>query len=246
MRHIRLTVQYDGTDYAGFQRQDNAFTVQEELENRLATLLEDDVQIQSASRTDAGVHALGQICTLKTETPIPLEGLLTAMNHILPQAVSIAGCDEVTPDFHPQYDAAGKLYSYRILNRHLPSPFINRYAWHIETPLNVQLMQAAARTLIGEHDFASFMASGGSVKSTVRRIDRLDLVREGELVETRIRADGFLYMMVRIIVGTLVEIGRGDRDVSEMADILRACDRTKAGVTAPPQGLCLVRVDYDE
>ncbi|MFP3902892.1 MAG: tRNA pseudouridine(38-40) synthase TruA [Armatimonadota bacterium] len=246
MRHIRLTVQYDGTDYAGFQRQENAFTIQEELENRFRTILEDDVKIESASRTDAGVHALGQICTLKTETPIPLEGLLTAMNRILPLAVSIAGCEEVDPDFHPQYDAVGKLYSYRILNRNLPSPFINRYAWHVEKPLNVKLMHQAAGQLIGEHDFASFMASGGSVTSTVRRVERLDVVREGDLVEIRIWADGFLYMMVRNIVGTLVEIGRGDRDVSEMTEIRQARDRTKAGMTAPPQGLCLVRVDYEK
>lgn len=245
MRHIRLTVQYDGTDYSGFQRQSNAFAVQEELENRLSALLAEDVTITAASRTDAGVHALGQVCTLTTDNPIPLKGLLRAINRKLPQAVSVVECEQVDPGFHPRFDAVGKLYMYRILNRELPSPFINRYAWHVETPLNVDLMQRAAKRLVGEHDFSSFMASGSPVDETVRRIERLDIMREGDIIETRMWANGFLYMMARIIMGTLAAVGRGDITVADVTKILEAKDRTKAGPTAPPQGLCLVRVDYD-
>lgn len=244
MRRMLLIVQYDGTGYHGFQRQAGQMTVQERLEQTLERVLGEPVKITAAGRTDAGVHALGQAVSFTTRNPIPLPNLVRALNDALPVDVAIAGAQVVAERFHPRRDAVSKLYSYRILNRELPSPFICRYAWHVPEPLDLELMQAAAEKLLGEHDFAAFCASGSSVKSTVRRLSRLDLTREGDLIEIRAQADGFLYMMVRIIVGTLVEVGRGRLSVEEVGRILAARDRSRAGPTAPPQGLCLVAVSY--
>lgn len=244
MRRMLLIVQYDGTGYHGFQRQAGQMTVQERLEQTLERVLGEPVKITAAGRTDAGVHALGQAVSFTTRNPIPLPNLVRALNDALPVDVAIAGAQVVAERFHPRRDAVSKLYSYRILNRELPSPFICRYAWHVPEPLDLELMQAAAEKLLGEHDFAAFCASGSSVKSTVRRLSRLDLTREGDLIEIRAQANGFLYMMVRIIVGTLVEVGRGRLSVEEVGRILVARDRSRAGPTAPPQGLCLVAVSY--
>ena len=244
MRHIALTVQYDGTDYAGFQIQPQAWTVQAELGTALSELLQHQVRIVGAGRTDAGVHAMGQVIAFQTDNPIPEAGLLKAINDILPPAIAAVACTEVPADFHPCYSATGKLYSYRILNRPLCSPFINRYAWHVGEPLDVEAMRQAAEPLLGKHDFAAFAAAGGSAQTTVREICRLDIETEGELIETRIGGDGFLYMMVRNIMGTLVEVGKGRLVVADVAAILESRDRAKASPPAPPQGLCLVKVQY--
>ncbi len=244
MRRIALTVQYDGTDYAGFQRQRQARTIQGELEEALSALLQHQVRITAAGRTDAGVHAMGQVIALQTDNPIPVENLLRAANEALPVSITVAECSEVAEDFHPRYSAEGKLYSYRILNRPLPSPFINRYAWHVREPLDEDAMQEAARTLVGTHDFAAFATAGGAAQSTVREIYRLSVEREGELIETRIGGTGFLYMMVRNIMGTLVAVGRGELTSADVEQILQGRDRAEAPPPAPPQGLCLVRVEY--
>lgn len=244
MRQIRLVVQYDGTDYAGFQVQPDAATIQGELETALQEVLGHPAGVTSAGRTDAGVHALGQVVTLRTERPIPAAGLAQATNDILPPAMSIAGGDEVNEDFHPRYDAVAKLYSFRILNRAQPSPFIGRYAWHVSGPIDTQLMIEGAANLLGRHDFSAFEAAGGSTQRKVRDLRRLDVQRHGEIIEIRLLADGFLYRMARNIVGTLVDVGRGRTAPSAVGDMLASRDRSQAGDTAPPQGLCLVRVDY--
>ncbi len=244
MRRLLLTVQYDGTDYHGFQRQPDVPTIQSEIERALSRLLDEHVTIVGAGRTDAGVHALGQTVTFDTDRPIPTERVPQALNLILPNAISCVGATEVGADFHPRYDAVGKLYGYRILNRELPSPFIGRYAWHIREPLDAPRMAAAAATLLGRHDFAAFSSAGGSASTSVRTLTRLDVERHGDLVELRAEADGFLYMMVRRLVGALVEIGLGNLSAEELGRILRGRDRTKAVWIAPPQGLSLIKVIY--
>lgn len=244
MRNIKLIVQYDGTDYAGFQVQPDVPTIQGALEVALAHILKHDLRIRAAGRTDAGVHAIGQVVSVRTDAAIPAQALADALDNALPAAIAVPAGVEAPPEFHPQYDAVAKLYSYRILNRREPSPFIGRYAWHVRGPLDVDAMSTAAEALTGRHDFSAFEAAGGAAADKVRTLERLDCERHGDMIEIRARADGFLYMMVRNIVGTLVEVGLGRLAPRAVGDILASRDRTNAGPTAPPQGLCLVRVDY--
>jgi tRNA pseudouridine38-40 synthase len=244
MRHIRLVVQYDGTDYAGFQVQPDCPTVQGVLQEALSKLLNETVGLKGASRTDAGVHALGQVVTFTTENAIPLSRIVSALNALLPREVAATDAAEVSPEFHPRFGARRKEYVYRLLNRELPSPFLGRTAWHVPVPLDVAAMQAAAEPLVGEHDFAAFCAAGSATKTTVRELDELSVAQQDELIEMRLVGNGFLYMMVRIIVGTLVEAGLGRMAPDEVGRILASRDRTQAGPTAPPQGLTLVRIEY--
>lgn len=244
MRNVRLILQYDGTDYAGFQVQPDRRTIQSELQSALSGLLGEEITVKGASRTDAGVHACGQVVTFTTENVIPIERVLTALNALLPQAIACVTADEVPLEFHPRYAARRKQYLYRLLSRDLPSPFIGRYAWHLRYPLDVEAMTEAATFLVGKHDFAAFCAANGSAKTSVREIFTVDLQQSEDLVEARIEGDGFLYMMVRIIIGTLVEVGQGKMPPARVEEILASRDRTRAGATAPPQGLSLMRVQY--
>ncbi len=244
MRRVSLVVQYDGTDYHGFQRQPGLPTVQLELEEALSRLLGESVTILGAGRTDAGVHAFGQTVTFDTESPVPTARIVHALNGLLPDTVSAVEAREVPQEFHPRYDALGKLYGYRVLNRELPSPFIGRYAWHLAKPLDLPLMREAAGSLRGRHDFVGFSSSGSEVQDTVRDLRRLDVERHGELVEIRAEADGFLYMMVRRLVGALVDAGIGALSVTEVQRILRSRDRCRCRTVAPPQGLSLIKVSY--
>ena len=246
MRHIRLVVEYDGSQLHGWQRQDNAPTVQQHLEEALGKLLTHETQVVGASRTDAGVHARGQVASFRSERDIPVHGVRRGLNSMLPDTIAIRDASEVTEDFHPRFSATGKHYRYTILTRNERSPRFRDRAWHHPDPLNVAAMQEGARALIGEHDFAAFRAAGCSAKTTVRRVDAIALTRLApHLLDIDIRGNAFLRQMVRIIVGTLVEVGTGKRSPAQVAEILAGKDRTRAGVTAPPQGLELIEVRYD-
>lgn len=244
MRHVRLDLQYDGTAYAGFQVQPDSPTVQGTLDQALSRLLGESIRTLGASRTDAGVHALGQVVSFTTENVIPVERIVPALNAQLPPDVVVLAATEVPADFHPRYQARRKAYRYRILNRALPSPFVGRTAWHLPLALDVDLMQQAAEVLVGEHDFAAFCAAGGAAQTTVRTLYEVTVARDDEIIEINLLGNGFLYMMVRIIVGTLVEVGQGKRPPERVAAILASRDRALAGITAPAQGLTLVRIWY--
>lgn len=246
MRHIRLVVEYDGSQLHGWQRQHGVPTVQEHLETALGKLLQHETQVVGASRTDAGVHARGQVASFRTERPIPLHGVRRGLNSLLPPDVAIRDAAEVPDDFHPRFSATGKHYRYTILARPERSPRLRDRAWHHPDPLSVSAMHDAASSLLGEHDFAAFRAAGCTAKTTMRRVDSITLTRlHPHLLEIDIRGNAFLRQMVRIMVGTLSEVGTGRIAVRQVAEILASKDRTKAGITAPAQGLELMEVRYD-
>jgi tRNA pseudouridine38-40 synthase len=248
VRNIRLVVEYDGTGLCGWQRQANGPTVQGHLEAALAKLLAHEVRVVGASRTDAGVHASGQVAAFRTERPIPLHGIRRGLNALLPDAIAIADAAEAADDFHPRFSATGKHYRYLLFTRADRSPRWRDRAWHRKgrRALDLAAMRDGAAALIGEHDFAAFRAAGCTATRTVRRIDHIEISDRGEsLVAIDVRGNAFLRNMVRIIVGTLVEVGEARRPVTQVAEILTSKDRTQAGITAPPQGLELVSVRYD-
>lgn len=246
MRHVRLVVEYDGSQLHGWQRQNGQPTVQQHLEEALASLLQHEVKVAGASRTDAGVHARGQVASFRTDRPIPLHGIRRGLNSLLPGSIAIRDAAEVPEDFHPRFSATGKHYRYTILARPDRSPRWRDRAWHHAEPLNLHAMHDASRALLGEHDFAAFRAAGCTAKTTMRRVDSITFTRlHPDLLEVDVRGNAFLRMMVRILVGTLTEVGTGRRPVGQVAEILASKDRTKAGITAPPQGLELIAVHYD-
>lgn len=246
MRHIRLVVEYDGIALHGWQRQANAPTVQQHLEEAVAKLVQHEVAVTGASRTDAGVHARGQVACFRTERSIPLHGIRRGLNSLLPEAIAIRTAEEVSEDFHPRFSATGKHYRYTILRTPDRSPRWRDRAWHVRDPIDVDRMRAGAAHLIGEHDFAAFRAAGCTAKTTMRRIDTVDVSEPApELLWVDVRGNAFLRNMVRIVVGTLVEVGRGSRDPGQVAEILASRDRTRGGITAPAQGLELMEVRYD-
>jgi tRNA pseudouridine38-40 synthase len=221
-------------------------TVQQHLEEALAQLLQHDVQVVGASRTDAGVHARGQVASFRTARPIPLHGIRRGLNSLLPDTIAVRDASEVPEDFHPRFSATGKHYRYTILARPERSPRHRDRAWHHPEPLDVQAMEEGARALIGEHDFSAFRAAGCTAKTTMRRVDSIALTRRPpSLLEVDLRGNAFLRQMVRIIVGTLTEVGTGRRAPGQVAEILASKDRTQAGITAPAHGLELVEVRYD-
>jgi tRNA pseudouridine38-40 synthase len=277
MRNIRLLIAYDGTDFHGWQRQANALTVQECLESAIARILGEKAHVWGSGRTDAGVHALNQVANFKTDSPIPCENLVDALNNALPPAVRIKDAHEVSAGFHARYDVRSKTYRYRILQSPVCSPFLWRFVWHYPFPLDVERMAEAAKLLEGEHDFTSFAAADGSAgeesclgahadrdgprqdgrsarqpaaheveTAMVRRIFTSRILRHvrTSMLIYEVSGNGFLHHMVRNMVGTLVEIGRGKLEPSGIIRILEARDRTMAGPTAPARGLCLAEVAY--
>lgn len=244
MKRIKLTVAYDGTDYCGWQIQPNGITVEEVLNRNLSELTGEEITVTGASRTDSGVHAQGNVAVFDSDTTIPPERIANAVNRKLPEDIVVIRSEEVPGDWHPRYQETEKTYEYHILNREMPDPVRRRDTYFVSYPLDLEAMRRAAAYLKGEHDFRSFCNVHTDVQDTVRTIYDLDIIRSGDLVTVRIRGNGFLYNMVRIIVGTLVRVGRGFYSPGQVKEILEAKERTSAGVTAPPQGLVLVKIDY--
>jgi tRNA pseudouridine38-40 synthase len=243
-RRIKLTIEYDGTDFAGWQRQENGPSVQAAIEDALREMTREPTVVRGAGRTDAGVHALGQVAHFDTETTIPLHGFQRGLNSILPRAIAIVSAEEAAADFDARRSARGKLYRYSIWNRDARSSVRDRFAWHRPRPLDVARMQEAAQPLVGRHDFAAFRAADCERKTTVRTLTRVDVQRDGELITIEVEGDAFLKNMVRIIAGTLVHAGCGKLPQEQVARALATGERTLAGPTAPARGLALVRVDY--
>ena len=245
-RRIRMIVEYDGTNYAGWQRQANAIAVQQVVEEALTKLTQTPVTITGASRTDAGVHALGQTVHFDTESRIPAEKFAYALNTMLPADVRIRRSEDIDDDFHARFSTRGKRYRYLIYqNAHAGALNRNTHA-HVIYPLNDDLMRREAQALIGTHDFAAFAASGSVVKDTVRTIYAVRLERRGDELELTVEGNGFLYNMVRIIAGTLISIGTGKLEPGAFARAIETGDRLALGVTAPAHGLTLMEVFYDK
>lgn len=245
MRNICCTVQYDGTDFYGFQRQPDVPTVQGALEEALEQLTGTATVVHGAGRTDAGVHAKGQVFNFRTTTNIPLDRWPLALNSRLPRTIVVQEARAVPDDFHARKSATTKVYSYQIYNAPRPSVFLDRFALHVKHPLDVPAMQIAAAPLVGRHDFAGFRATGSTpVHTTVRHLLRLEVTRDEEIINVVAEADGFLYHMMRNIVGSLLLVGQGRRPPQWVAAALHARDRSLAGPTAPARGLCLEAVKY--
>lgn len=240
----RLLLEYDGTDYCGWQIQPDQRTVQATLEEALARLLGHPARAFAAGRTDAGVHAAGQVACFRTARVFDPGMVLRALNALTPRDLAVRSVDMVADEFDPRRSACRREYAYRIWNRRVPSPFWRRYAWHIARPLSVEKMNEAAACLEGEHDFTSFRAAGCDAATPVRRVIRSAVVRRDDMIVYAIEGTAFLRHMVRNIIGTLVEVGWGAREVGEVGELLQLRDRARAAATAPPHGLCLMRVDY--
>lgn len=246
MKRIKLTVAYDGTDYCGWQIQKNGITVEEVLNRALSRLTGEEITVVGASRTDAGVHARGNVAVFDTDTRIPAERIVYAVNALLPEDVVVVRSEEVPAGWHPRKCVSVKTYEYRILNKEFPDPVRRRDTYFVSFSLDIERMRRAAEYLKGEHDFKSFCSAQTAVETTVRTIYDLDIKKEGEIITIRVRGNGFLYNMVRIIAGTLAGVGRGYFEPEDMERMLEAKDRTQAGVTAPPQGLTLVGIEYEK
>lgn len=242
MKNIKLTIEYIGTQYAGWQRQEGARTIQGEIERALTCITGENIEIHGSGRTDAGVHALGQVASFNTSSKIPGDKIKYALNQHLPEDIRILKSEEVAEDFHARFSAKAKTYVYRIQTGNVRRPFEQGRAYYVRSQLNISKMESESRKLIGEHDFSAFKSEGSSAKTFVRKIHDLRIDWRDDIVEISVSGNGFLYNMVRIIVGTLIEIGKGKNyDISE---VLKSKDRALAGPTAPAHGLYLKSLDY--
>ncbi len=246
MKRVRMIISYDGTAYCGWQIQNNGITVEEIINRELTNLLGEEIAVIGASRTDSGVHALGNVAVFDTETKIPPEKISFALNQRLPEDIRIQKSEEVNANFHPRYCDSIKTYEYRILNRKFPDPLNRLYTHFVYMPLDVDKMKAAAAYLVGEHDFASFCSAKSQVKTTVRTVYTLEVSKTDDIIKIRISGNGFLYNMVRIIVGTLLKVGLGVYLPEHVEEILEAKDRNCAGPKAPARGLTLIGISYQE
>lgn len=244
MRNIRLTVEYDGSGYCGWQVQPNGTSIQELIEEKIAVITQERVRLTGSGRTDAGVHALNQVANFRTESLIPCDNLLRGLNSMLPPDIVVKDLRDVEESFHARYDAKTKVYFYNILNCRVRSALQHRYSWHIRDILDREAMQDAGSRLVGTHDFSSFCAADSDTVNHVRTIVALSVEKKVPMIVVTVEANGFLRHMVRNIVGTLVDVGRGTGKASDIDAILEAKDRSAAGVTAPPQGLFLKEVRY--
>lgn len=245
MKRVKLVVAYDGTNYHGWQVQDNGITIEEVLNRTISELVQEDIKVIGASRTDAGVHACGNVAVFDTESRIPGDKFSFALNQRLPEDIRIQESCEVDADFHPRYADTVKTYEYNILNRRFELPSKRLYAAFCYYPMNIERMNQAAAYLVGEHDFKSFCSAGAQVQTTVRTIYAVNVTKEDDMVHIRITGNGFLYNMVRIIAGTLMQVGTGLMEPEQVKEILEARDRSKAGPTAVAKGLTLVEIRYE-
>ena len=244
MKRIKLTIAYDGTNYCGWQIQPNGITIEEILNKALSKMTGEEVFVIGASRTDSGVHAMGNVAVFDTETTIPAEKIAVALNQRLPEDIVITKSEEVPLDFHPRYCNCSKTYEYHIINTRIPIPTKRLTNYFVSYVLDIDKMRQAASYLVGEHDFVSFCNVRTDVENTVRTITDLDILTNGNEITIRITGNGFLYNMVRIIVGTLIRVGRGFYEPEKVKEILEAKDRKAAGVTAPAHGLMLMEIKY--
>ncbi len=244
MRKLKLVLEYEGTNYHGWQKQENAPAVQNLLEDRLKVLLKEPVSTIGAGRTDTGVHARMQVVSFSTASPLDTARLARGLNGLLPRDIRVTACEEAPQAFSARRDPLRKTYHYRLLNRQADSPFWRRFAWHLPEPLDVEAMRQAGACLVGDHDFSSFRAASCEAEHARRRLMEARVDQEGELLVVKLTATAFLHHMARIIAGTLVETGQGRRKPGDMKALLEARDRRRAGKTAPARGLILWEVVY--
>ncbi len=246
-RNFKLILEYDGSQYHGWQRQQGVLTIQEVLESSLAVMLGQEIGVRGSGRTDAGVHAREQVVNFNARTRLQPQEIQRGLNSLMPGDIVVLDAEEKDHSFHARFSAISKLYEYSILNRPAPSALERRYAWHVRRPLDRPPMRECLEILKGTHDFAAFMAAGSPVKSTVRTLSRAELLLPDDHHLTfAFEADGFLRHMVRNIVGTVVEVGKGKRTPENVHRVLAGGDRRRAGMTAPAHGLCLMKVHYEE
>ncbi len=245
MRNIRLLLQYEGTRYQGWQRQsasDN--TIQGKLEALLSKMCGEPIEIIGSGRTDAGVHAMGQVANFHTDSSMPVEEMLTYINSYLPKDIAVTDISEAAPRFHSRLNARGKCYRYHVINSRIPNVFWHRYALEVPEELDVEAMKKAACYLVGEHDFKAFTSAKKGKKSSVRRIDEIKIDKKEDLISFTFEGNGFLHHMVRILMGTLLEVGKGERTPENMELVLASMSREKAGALMPAKGLTLIEVFY--
>lgn len=245
-RGLKLLIEYDGTRYAGWQIQPNGMAVQQVIESALANVLGNPVRLRSSGRTDAGVHAAGMVAMCTTDSTIPVAGIQASLNKLLPDDIAVHSISEINSDFNPIKEARFKQYQYTIYNGLVRSPLMRHYSWHVREKLDISAMRQAAAYFVGEHNFGAFRASNSDAKTSVRSIMSVQIQAQNQLIKIDIVGTGFLKNMVRIMTGTLVDIGRGRYSPEHILALLEDKDRKKAGVTAPACGLCLLRVEYDE
>jgi tRNA pseudouridine38-40 synthase len=245
MRNIKLLIEYDGTNYQGWQVQPNGLTIQGMIEEKLTLITGEVIYLIGSGRTDSGVHAFGQVANFKTKSKLDVHSIQRALNSLLPPDIVIQRAEEVEEDFHARRESKSKVYEYRILNQDIRSAFRHEYAWHIPQKLDLEEMREATQILIGEHDFSSFRSVGSPTRTAIRKVIRAEWKRDREgLIQFEIEANGFLKQMVRALVGTLVEVGKGKIDSEEFQKILDSKNRREAGPTAPAHGLFLKEVKY--
>ncbi|MGN1419687.1 MAG: tRNA pseudouridine(38-40) synthase TruA [Acutalibacteraceae bacterium] len=246
MRNLKMTLRFDGSQFHGWQYQPNCITVEEELKKACGRILGEEVSIQSCSRTDAGVHANMFCCNFKTNCQRENERIIRGLNAVLPESIAVYGCEDVSDDFHARYSCVGKQYIYKIWNEKQRNPFLNQYALHFPRQIDADFLNSQSKQFIGEHDFTSFCASGCTVLSNVRTIFDCSVKRDGDLVTFYVCGNGFLYNMVRIMVGTLLDINDDKIQADTISDIIESKNRENAGITAKPCGLYLDKVFYSE
>lgn len=244
MRNLKLTLRYDGSAFHGWQFQPNCPSVEKELKNACLRILGENVKLHSCSRTDAGVHANMFCCNFHTETLRENSKIILGLNAVLPESIAVYGCDDVSSDFHSRYDCIGKEYIYKIWNAKQRNPFYNNYALHFPRHLDESFLNSQAKQFIGTHDFSAFCASGCTVKNHIRTVNNCSVTRNGDMVIFSVSGDGFLYNMVRIMVGTLLDINDSKIQKNSIYDIINSKNRERAGITAKPQGLYLNQVFY--